>query len=79
MKKEHILLQIPVTGEMTFEDVCNKECNKLRSLLYQIESEFNTKMTDHPEIRKYILDSSNFIKRIPEMVSEIVRTDIDES
>lgn len=75
MKKENILLQVPVTGEITLEDVCNKECKKLRSLLYILEQEFNTKMINHPEIRKFILDSSNFISRIPIMVSEIVRTD----
>jgi len=74
LKKEHILLQVPVSGEMTLNDVCDKEYRKLRSLLYLIESEFNTKMIDHPEIRKFILDSANFIKRIPEMVSEVIRT-----
>lgn len=75
MKKEHILLQVPVTGEMTLVDVCDKECRKLRSLLYLLEEEFQTKMSDHPEIRKFILDSSSFIKRIPSEISEIVRTD----
>ncbi len=75
MKKENILLQVPVTGEITFEDVCNKEYRKLRSLLYLLEDEFDTKMIDHPEIRKFILDSANFIKRLPDEVSEIVRTD----
>lgn len=76
MKKDHILLQVPVTGEITLEDVCYKEYKKLRSLLYLIEEEFDTKMIDHPEIRKFILDSANFISRVPDMVSEVVRTDI---
>lgn len=76
MKKENVLLQVPVTGEISLEDVCDKECRKLRSLLYLLENEFNTNMVDHPEIRKFILDSSNFIQRIPNMVSEIVRTDL---
>lgn len=75
MKKESILLQVPVTGEMSLNDVCDKEYGKLRSLLYLIEEEFNTKMSDHKEIRKIILDRANFIQRIPEMVSEIVRSD----
>lgn len=74
-KKENILLQVPITGEISLEDVCNKEYRKLRSLLYLLEDEFDTKMSDHPEIRKFILDSSNFINRIPQFVSEIVRTD----
>lgn len=76
MKKENVLLQVPITGEMSLEDVCNKEYKKLRSLLYLLEDEFDTKMIDHPEIRKFILDSSNFIQRIPKMVSEVVRTDV---
>ena len=76
MKKDNVLLQVPVTGEITLEDVCNKECKKLRSLLYMIEGEFNTKMIDHPEMRKFILDSANFIQRIPDIISEVVRTDI---
>lgn len=75
MKKEHVLLQVPITGEMTLVDVCDKECRKLRSLLYLLEEEFQTKMSSHPEIRKFILDSANFIKRIPSEISEIVRTD----
>ena len=75
MKKENVLLQVPITGEISLEDVCNKECKKLRSLLYLLEEEFDTKMSEHPDIRKFILDSSSFISRIPEMVSEIVRTD----
>lgn len=75
MKKEHILLQVPISGEMTLIDVCDKECRKLRSLLYLLEEEFDTKMTNHPEIRKFILDSANFIKRIPFEVSEIIRID----
>ena len=52
MKKESVLLQVPITGEITLEDVCDRECNKLRSLLYLIEEEFNVKMVDHPSIRK---------------------------
>jgi len=75
VKKENILLQIPMTGEITLEDVCNRECKKLRSLLYLLEKEFDTKMSDHSEIRKFILDSSNFIQRIPTVISEVVRSD----
>jgi len=75
--KESILIQVPVSGEMTLVDVCDKECRKLRSLLYLLEKEFDTKMINHPEVRKFILDSSNFIQRIPDMVSEIVRVDVN--
>lgn len=74
--KENILLNVPISGEISLTDVCNKEARKLGCLLYLLEKEFNTHMTDHSEIRKYILDSSNFISRIPIMVSDIVRTDM---
>jgi hypothetical protein len=76
MKKENILIQVPMYGELSLEDVCNKECRKLRSLLYLLEDEFDTKMINHPSIRKFILDSANFIDRIPQFISEVVRTDI---
>jgi len=72
LKKDHVLLQVPVSGEMTLSDVCDKEYRKLRYLLYMLEEEFGTQMTDHPEVRKYILDSANFIQRIPDMLSEVI-------
>jgi len=77
MGKENILLKVPISEtedmEISLEDVCDKEYRKLGSLLYLLEEEFGTDMRLHPTIRKYILDSSRFIKRIPKMVSEIVR------
>ena len=78
-EKENVLMQVPVTGEITLEDVCDKECRKLRALLYLLEEEFDTKMVDHPEIRKYILDSANFIKRFPNMISEIIKVKSNEN
>jgi len=76
LNNEQVLLQVPVSGEMSLIDVCDKEYRKLRYLLYMIEEEFGVKMIDYPDIRKYILDSSNFIQRIPEMISEVVRVTI---
>jgi hypothetical protein len=75
LQKEQILLKVPVSGEMALTDVCEKECRKLRYLLYMIEDAFDVGMSDYPDIRKYILDSANFISRFPEMVSEVVRTE----
>ena len=37
-----------------------------------IETEFSTDMNEHSEIRHEILDISNFIKRLPTMISEVV-------
>lgn len=75
MKKDNVLLKVPITGEISLEDVCEREYRKLRSLLYLLEEEFDTKMIKHPQIRKFILDSANFIRRVPDMISEVVRTD----
>ena len=69
MKK--ILIKTPQC-EIDFDNLCNKEYQKINSLMNAIEKEFNTDMNKHPEIRHEILDISNFIKRLPTMVSEVV-------
>lgn len=77
MEKDNIMLKVPLSEteemEISLEDVCDKECRKLCSFLYMIEEEFDTDMRLHPDLRKHIIDSSRFIRRIPIMVSEIVR------
>ena len=78
MKKQTIILDIPITGEAELKFVCDKECKKLYSLLYVIENELNINLKDYPNIRKEILDSSNFIKRIPNMISDIVYTEVGD-
>jgi|GEM_PF-2762761 len=59
-------------GEMSFNFMCDKESRRINAILNMIEKEFNTSMGDHPELRKYLLDTSNFIKRLPSYISEIV-------
>lgn len=67
-----IIVNIPMTGEVELSYLCDKECNKLRSLLYKLEEEFSVSMRDHSQIRKEILDCANFIQRVPSMISEVV-------
>lgn len=67
-----IIVTVPVTGEVELSYLCEKECRKLRSLLYKIEEEFDVSLKDHALIRKEILDCANFIQRVPSMISEVV-------
>jgi len=69
MKK--ILIRTPQC-EIDFDNICNKEYQKINSLMNLIEKEFDTDMNQHPDIRHEILDISNFIKRLPTMISEVV-------
>lgn len=69
--KKQVLIKTP-QYEIEFSDLCNKEYMKINNLLTLIENEFSTEMNAHPELRHEILDISNFIKRLPDMISEVV-------
>lgn len=58
--------------EIELNDLCQKEYRKINNLLSLIENEFNTDMNSHQKIRHEILDISNFIKRLPNMISEVI-------
>jgi len=58
--------------EIDFVDLCNKEYKKINNLMNMIESEFSTDLNQHHELRHEILNISNFIKRLPSMISEVV-------
>lgn len=62
-------------SEVELSYLCDKECKKLRSLLYKLEEELSVNMKDYPNIRKDILDSANFIQRIPNMISDVLEVD----
>ena len=74
MSKQKILIKTP-QYEIDFTELCNKECNKINGLLSMIEKEFETEMSEHQELRHEILDISNFIRRIPNMISEVIPHD----
>ena len=69
MKKE-ILVKTPQC-ELTLEKLCYKEYCKINNLMNIIEKEFDVSLHDHPELRHEILDISNFMKRLPTMISEV--------
>lgn len=76
MDKKHkcIFIKTP-QGEMNFNTFCDIEYKRLLRLMSMIENEFNTELSNHYEIRNEILDTSNFIKRLPTMVSEVMIDD----
>jgi hypothetical protein len=66
-----ILIKTPQC-EINFDDLCDKEYQKINNLMNLIEKSFSTDMNKHPEIRHEVLDISNFIKRLPSMISEVI-------
>ncbi len=70
--KNNILVRIPQGDEMSLEYLCDKEYLKINHIMHMIEKDFKVSLHDYPELRSKILDISNFIKRIPTMVSEIL-------
>ena len=72
MKK--VLVKTP-QYEAELANICNHEYRKINGLLSLIEKEFDTDMNQHPALRHEILNISNFIKRLPTMISEVVTYD----
>jgi len=66
-------------GEMSLQFLCDKEYRRICAILNMIETEFNTSMSQHLELRKYLLDTGNFIQKIPEMISEIIEVKGDKN
>lgn len=66
-----VLIKTP-QHEAELTTICNHEYRKINGLLTMIEKEFDTDMNQHPELRHEILNISNFIKRLPTMISEVV-------
>ena len=59
-------------GEMDIEYWSNKEYRRVLSILKQIEDTFVVDMNQYPELRKSILDTGNFIRRLPTTISECI-------
>lgn len=68
---KNILVKTP-QYEIDLKDLCQKEYKKINNLMNMIEKEFSTNMNCHQELRHEILDISNFISRLPDMISEVV-------
>jgi len=69
-----IIIKTP-QGEMDLEYLCEKQYEKINGLMHLIENEFDTSLHEHEKLRHEILDISNFIKRLPSMVSEVIKNE----
>lgn len=69
--KHHIYIKTD-NSEMDFALMCEKEYLKINHIMHLIEKEMNISLHDYPELRSHILDVSNFVKRLPSMISEVV-------
>jgi len=49
-----------------------KEYKRVMSLMQLIEETFSVSLNDYPELRKSILDTGNFIKRLPTTIHECI-------
>ena len=63
MRGDILILKTP-KGEMSLEYWLNDEYKRVNNILSLIEKEFDTDMNEHEELRNYILDTSNYIKRL---------------
>lgn len=72
--KNQILIKTP-QNEMDLSLLCEKQYKKINFLLNAIEKEFDTDMNNHQDLRHEILNISNFIKRLPTMISEVVNNE----
>ena len=69
-------------GEMDINFWAEKEYKRVILIMKLIEDNFDCDLNKYPELRKSILDTSNFIRRLPDTISEIIETrkcDINES
>lgn len=67
-----MLIKTP-KGEMNITYFCEMEYKRINTIMKLIEDEFGESLTiSHPELRSFILDISNYIRRLPEMISEVL-------
>lgn len=69
--KHNIFVKTP-QYEILLEDLCEQQYQKTVNLLALIEKEFDTTMHDHQKLRSEILNLSNFTRRIPQMVEDVI-------
>jgi len=65
-----ILIKLP-KGECDLNYYCEMEYKRINLIMKLIEDEFNVDLNNHQNLRHEILNISNFIRRLPIMVSEV--------
>jgi hypothetical protein len=72
MPKDNILIKNNV-GEMDITYWAEKEYKRVILIMKLIEETFSVDLNKYPDLRKSILDTGNFIRRLPSTISEIIR------
>ena len=57
-------------GEMDLACWAEMEYKRVLLIMKLIEQTFSVDLNDYPQLRKSILDTSNFIRRLPTTISE---------
>lgn len=70
--KKDIYIITPQNCEMSLEKICYREYCKINNLMNMIESQLSVSLDDYPDLRHEILNISNFIRRLPQCVSEVL-------
>lgn len=66
-------------GEMDINFWAEKEYRRVVLIMKLIEDTFSVDLNKYPELRKSILDTGNFIRRLPSTISEIIEVKDDRS
>jgi hypothetical protein len=59
-------------SEMNINDWAEIEYKRVILIMKLIEDIFSVNLSHYPELRKSILDTGNFIRRLPESISDIL-------
>ena len=69
----NIIVKTP-QGEMDLEFYCQKQYKRINLIMKMIEERFEVSLsTDCPELRHEILTISNFTRRLPLMINEVIK------
>jgi len=60
-------------GLMDISFWSEREYKRVMLIMKLIEDTFSVDLNDYPELRKSILDTGNFIRRLPSTISEIIQ------
>lgn len=67
-----VIIKTP-KGEMNVSYWAEMEYKRINTIMKLIEDAFGVSLTiNHPEIRNFILDTSNHVRRLPDMISEVL-------
>ncbi len=63
-------------GKISIDLWAEIEYKRVLLIMKLIEETFSINLNEYPKLRKAILNTANYIRRLPFEISEVVRTDI---